>query len=95
MLMDMRCVSPPSAGALLSPRFEPCTNRLARVSVLHSTVEELLFAALLSTDRPNVALRLATRHYHGWIDVARLLEARATAGSADGSRSGGGLVTSC
>ena len=62
------------------------------MSALQSTVEDLLFAALLSADRPNVALRLATRHYQGSIDVARLLAAPAAAGSAaDGSRTGGAL----
>ena len=60
---------------------------LARCDVLGATVEELLNAALLRVDHPTVALRLATKHFRGSVDVDRLL-APSERGSTT-SRSGG------
>ena len=49
---------------------------LARVEAARATVYELLSAALLSADQQlTLALRLATKHWHGAIDVAPLLAA--------------------
>jgi hypothetical protein len=55
---------------------------------LRATVHDLLLAALRRIDRPSVALRLATMHWHGDIEAAPLLAADA-AGGGDGGGGGG------
>jgi len=49
---------------------------ISRVPAAKATVEALLRTALRRVHAPNVALRLATRHHQGVIDVEPLLELR-------------------